>query len=169
LADIFASEAAKWLAVRETVEGQQSPSSCSLLEGRIVFSAKNIPKGAKPDLTLLSHILRSNEPLPPFAREWLADLFDPDAASEFQVKNLARRRRGAKPVGMSNNWDAAQYALQRMEVGDLADDPNAQDVRADKWEAAIAKAAMNFRISKSAVEAAVKSYREAKSVHDLIK
>ncbi|WP_150293096.1 hypothetical protein [Sphingobium estronivorans] len=168
MADPLGNEAWKWRAVRETVEGQQSPSSCALTDGRVIFSARPIPKGAQPNLKFLSQILRSDEPLPPVAREWLADLFDPDAESDYQIKTLARRRRGAKQVGISNNWDAARYALERMDCGDQADDPQARDDRADTWEVAIMVAAEKFRISESAVEAAVKSYREAKEIHDQI-
>jgi hypothetical protein len=94
LADLFASEARKWCAVRETVEGRQSPSSCALSDGRIVFSGRPIPKSAKPNLKLLSEILRSVEPLPPVAREWLASLFDPDSDSDYHVETLIRRPKG---------------------------------------------------------------------------
>ncbi len=168
MADMLGSEARKWRAVAEAVQGDQSPSSCVIQDGRIVFSARPIPKSAKPNLKLLSEILRSNEPLPRVAREWLADLFDPDAVSDYQVKTLARRRSGAKPVGLSNNWDAAKYALLRMDCGDQADDPQASDGRGDTWEVAVESAAKKFRISETAVEDAVKSYREAKEIHDRI-
>lgn len=165
---MFGSDITKWHAVAATVQGDQSPSSCVILHGRIVWSARPITKDAKPNLKLLSEILRSDEPLPKVAREWLADLFDPDSVSAYQVKKLSRRRRGAKPAGLSNNWDAAEYAVMRMDCGDQADDPNASDGRGDSWEVAVELAAKRFCISETAVEDAVKSYREAKAVHDQI-
>lgn len=168
MVDVFGSGFAKWRAVAATVQGDQSPSSCVMLDGRIVFSARPITKDAKPNLKLLSDILRSDEPLPKVAREWLANLFDPDAVSDYQVKKIARRRRGAKPAGLSNNWDAAQYALMRMDCGDQADDPKASDGRGDSWEVAVELAAKRFCISETAVQDAVKSYREAKAIHDQI-
>lgn len=168
MADMLESEFAKWRAVAATVQGDQSSSSCVMLDGRIVWSARPIPKDAKPNLKLLSEILRSDEPLPRVGREWLANLFDPDAVSDYQIKKINRRRRGGKPAGPSNNWDAAEYALMRMDCGDQADDPKASDGRGDSWEVAVELAAARFCISETAVEDAVKSYREAKAVHDQI-
>lgn len=165
MADVLVSDASKWDAVRKTVEGQQSLSSCAVVDGRVCFSGRAIPKGAKQNLKLLSQILRSDEPLPPVAREWLADLFDRDSGSDFYIKALTGRR-GPKRVDISNNWRAGQYALLRMECGDQADDPEASDTRGDKWETAMELAAHKFGISKSAVEAAVKSYRDAREIHD---
>lgn len=169
MADPIASDRRKWGLVQQTVQGDQSNASCIFDSGRIVFSAAPIGKGAKPNLKLLSQILRSDEPLPRIAREWLADLFDPDASSDHQIKRLERRRKGAPPAGDTNNWPAAQYALLRMDCGDQADDPRARNGKGDKWEVAVEVAAKRFRISESAVEAAMKSFRAAKDVHDRIR
>jgi len=151
----------KWDLVRATVQGDQSPASCSILDGRIVFSAEPIAKGAKPNLILLSQILRSGEPLPAIAREWLADLFDPAAKSEYQIKTIGRRKRGAKPVGLTNNWDAAQHALELMRWGETDADLSARGERREKWAIAVQSSADEFGITETAVEDAIKSYRDA--------
>lgn len=158
---MFGSEAGKWRAVRETVEGRQSSSSCVLKDGRVIWSGRRIPKSAKPNLKFLSEILRSDEPLPPVAREWLASLFDPDSDSEYRVETLIRRPVGAKPAGRSHNWDAATYALELMRWGE---DRRALKARGEKWETwkrAIFLTATKFNLTKSAVERAIKSYRDA--------
>lgn len=122
----------------------------------------------RKNLKLLSQILRSHEPLPPIAREWLADLFDPDADSEFRITALSRRSRGPGRTGHCHNWDAAQYAEQRMEMGARADNPNASDARPDKFSDAVDAAAEKYRISPSAVKTAIKARREAQRAHDAI-
>jgi hypothetical protein len=168
MADPLFSDKTKWSLVRDTVEGRQSTASCSVTDGRICFHAAPIAKRAEPNLRLLSAILRSDEPLPPIAREWLADLFDPRADSEFRVKELVRRSRGPGRVSDCHNWDAADYAELRMELGDRADDPQARDPRPDKYVDAVNAAAQKFRIKPSAVKAAIRSQRAAQRAHDAI-
>lgn len=161
MAELFASDVRKWAAVAQTVQGQQSPSSCVLSGGRIVFSARPVPKSAKPNLKLLCQILRSEEPLPPVAREWLADLFDADSDSEYHVEALIRRPVGAKPAGLTHNWDAARFALELMRWGEDRRELRAGGVRWETWAQAVRLAATKFNITKSAVERAIKSYRDS--------
>lgn len=161
MANLFGSEAGKWRAVRETVEGQQSPSSCVLIDGRIVFSARRIPKSAKPNLKFLSEILRSKEPLPPIARAWLADLFDPDSDSDYHVETLIRRPVGAKPAGLTHNWEAARYALELMRWGENRRELKARGETWETWKRAVFLTKTKFNITKSTVERAIKSYRDA--------
>lgn len=161
MADMFGSEAGKWRAVRDTVEGRQSPSSCVLIDGRIVFSARRIPKSAKPNLKFLSEILRSKEPLPPVAREWLASLFDPDSDSDYRVETLTRRPAGAKPAGRTHNWDAAIYALELMRWGENRRELKARGEKWETWKRAIFLTKTKFNLTKPAVERAIKSYRDA--------
>lgn len=161
LADLFVNDGKKWKAVAETVQGQQSPSSCALSEGRIIFSARPVPKSAKPNLKLLSQILRSSEPLPPVAREWLADLFDPDSDSDYRVETLVRRPQGAKPIGPTHNWEAARYALDLMRSGEDRRELRARGETWEKWKQAVSLTANKFNLTKSTVERAIKSWREA--------
>lgn len=168
LAELFVTDDRKWEFVRDTVEGRQSPASCSVQDGKIVFNAAPVGKRAEPNLKLLSQILRSDEPLPAVARKWLADLFDPDADSEFRVKELSRRARGPGRTSVCHNWDAAAYAEARMELGDRADDPQARDPRPDKYADAVNAAARKFNIQPSAVKAAIKARRSAQAAHDAI-
>jgi hypothetical protein len=167
LAELFITEARKWEFVRDAVEGRQSIASCSVSNDGIVFDANPVAKRATPNLKLLSQILRSDEPLPAIAREWLADLFDPDAGSEFRVKALSRRARGPGRTSHCHNWDAAAYTERRMAEGARADDPEAS-ARPDKYEDAVQAAAKKFRIAPSAVKAAIKARRLAQKAHDEI-
>jgi len=161
LADLFVNESKKWKAVAETVQGQQSSSSCALSDGRIVFSARPVSKSAKPNLKLLSQILRSDEPLPPVARKWLADLFDPDSDSDYHVETLVRRSQGAKPAGPTHNWEAARHAHDLMRWGEDKRELKAQGETWEKWNRAVFLTATEFNTTKSTVERAIKSYREA--------
>jgi hypothetical protein len=167
LAKLLTTEARKWEFVRDAVEGRQSTASCSVREGRIVFDATPVAKRAKSNLKLLSQILRSDESLPAIAREWLADLFDPDAASEFRVKALSRRARGPGLTGHCHDWDAAAYAERRMQEGARADNP-AASARPDKYADAVEEAAKKFRIAPSAVRLAMRKRRLAQKAHDEI-
>lgn len=160
MAELFITEALKWEFVRDAVEGRQSTASCSVRNDRLVFDAVPVAKRAKPNLKLLSQILRSDEPLPMIAREWLADLFDPDSGSEFRVKEISRRARGPGRTSHCHDWDAAAYAERRMEEGARADDP-AASARPDKYVDAVDAAAKKFRIAPSAVKAALKARRSA--------
>jgi hypothetical protein len=160
LSKLLTTDAQKWDLVRDAVEGRQSTASCSVRNGRVVFDAAPVAKRAAPDLKLLSQILRSNEPLPSIAREWLADLFDPDGNSERRVKALSYRARGPARMGHCHDWDAAAYAERRMEEGARADDPQASP-RPDKYDDAVEAAATKYRIAPSAVKAALKTRRLA--------
>ena len=167
MAELLITEALKWEFVRDAVEGRQSTASCSVSNDRIVFDAAPVAKRAKPNLKLLSQILRSEEPLPVIAREWLADLFDPDAGSEFRVTALSRRARGPGRTSHCHNWDAAAYAERRMAEGARADDPEAS-ARPDKYEGAVEAGAQKYKISPSAVKAAIKARRLGQKAHDEI-
>jgi hypothetical protein len=158
---MFANEDKKWEAVAETVQGQQSPISCEVFEGRIVFSARPVPKSAKPNLKLLSQILRSSEPFPSVARKWLADLFDPDSDSDYHVETLVRRPQGAKPAGPTHNWEAARYALDLMRWDEDRRELKARGETWEKWKQAVSLTAAKLNITKSTVERAIKSYRDA--------
>lgn len=168
MAKLFATVARKWEFVRDVVEGRQSTASCSVKDGKIVFCATPVKKRAEPNLKLLSEIIRSNEPLPAGARQWIADLLDPDADSEFCVKRLLRRARGPGRTGNCHNWDAAEYAELRIKLGERADNPLAKDARPDKSGEAVKTAAEKFGISESAVKAALKKRRAAQASHDEI-
>lgn len=161
MADPLGTEGAKWQAVRETVEGLQSSRSCVLIDGQVVYSARPIPKSAKPNLKLLSEILRSNEPLPRIARAWLADLFDPDSDSDYYVETLVRRSVGAKPAGLTHNWEPAHYALELMRWGEDRRELKARGEKWETWKRAVFLTTQEFNITKSAVERAIKSYRDA--------
>lgn len=167
MAELFITEAQKWEFVRDAVEGRQSTASCSVRNSGIVFDRAPVAKRTTPNLKLLSQILRSEEPLPEIAREWLADLFDPDGVSEFRVKALSRRARGPGRTSHCHDWDAAAYAERRIEEGARADDPGASS-RPDKYEDAVEAAAAKYKIAPSAVKAAIRARRLGQKAHDEI-
>jgi hypothetical protein len=161
LANMFASVSQKWAAIEKTAQGEQSPTSCVLSKRRVIFSARPIPKSAKPNLKFLSEVLRSKEPLPPIARAWLADLFDPDSVSDYHVETLVRRSVGAKAAGRTHNWDAASYALELMRWGENRRELKARGETWETWKRAVFLTKTEFNITRSAVERAIKSYRDA--------
>ncbi len=162
---ILQSDEAKWRMVMEAVYGTEAPASCAVVGGEITFSAQPRPYSAKPDLKLLSEVLRSPLPLSTFAREWLADLFDPHGQSDYWVKTFARRDGKKKPVGISHNWDAAHYAAMLMLFGDRYDDPGARDSKGDDKYFAIEKAAKKFGLSETAVATALDNWLNAQREH----
>jgi hypothetical protein len=98
--------------------------------------------------------------LPVVACEWLASLFDPDSDSEYRVETLIRRPPGAKPAGLTHNWDAAIYALELMRSGEDRRELKARGEKWEKWERAVSLTQTKFKLSASAVERAIKSYRD---------
>ncbi len=144
-----------WDLFKNTVEGRAYPASCAWENGSPVFCAYPIKKGSEPNLLLLSEMLRSQIPIPNEIRNWLADMLDPNADSDFQFKKLSKRRRGAKVAGPTANWEAAEFVLRRMENNDTR-------------QQAIGKALGKFGIQRSALEEALKSLKEAHAAHDAI-
>jgi hypothetical protein len=162
MVETLQSDEAKWNLVIEAVYGAEAPASCSIVEGKITFSASPRPYSAKPNMRFLSEVLRSDEPIPAIAREWLANLFDPDGVSDY-----FRRRDGKKkPVDISHNWAAGRYAAMRMLFGDRYDNPDAPDARSDDKWCAIENAAKKFGLSDTAVAAALESLLNAQRVHE---
>ena len=166
MAEIVQSDRAKWELVIEAVYGAEAIASCNVLGGQIVWSAESRPYSAKPNLCFLSEVLRSDEPIPPVARKWIANLFDPDGDSEYYVKELKRRDGKKKPVGISHNWDAGRYAAMLMLFGDRYNDPKARDSKGDDKTNAIRYAADRFGISDTAAATALESWLNAEKVHD---
>jgi hypothetical protein len=135
-----------WKLFWITVEGRQHSQSCALKDGNLQPSEIPILKGAQPDLKLLAEFLRSDIPLPQSERNWLADLMDKDATSDFQFKKLSKRAAG-RPVGgqekkiaMARYFNDLQHALTR--------------------KRALHKTAMKFRVSPATIERALKSTKD---------
>lgn len=166
MVEILHSDKAKWDLVAEAVYCAEAPASCKIIGGRITFSAEPRPYAPGTNLSFLSEVLRSDEPLPPIAREWMAELFDPNGKSEYFVKKFARRDGKKKPVGISHNWDAGRYAAMRMLFGDRYDDPDARDSRGDDKTRAIQFAAEKFGISDTAAATALESWLAAERILD---
>lgn len=154
---ILPSDKAKWDMVVDAVYAAEAPASCKIVKGRITFSAEPRPYAPGTNPSFLSEVLRSDEPVPPIARAWLANLFDPNGDSEYFVRELRRRDGKKKPVGISHNWDAGQYAAMRMLFGDRHDDENARDSKGDDKTRAIQYAAEKFGISETAAATALKN------------
>lgn len=132
-----------WDLFCTTVEGRQSGFSCELKDGVPAFMAKSIPKGSKPNFDLLVRYLRGNTPMNDYVRNWLADLFDRDATSTFQIKKLVRRSGAGAPANDAfANADAAQYVLDSVDAG-------------QSHKNAVADARKKFGISRSALLKAV--------------
>ena len=168
MAAILQSEGQKWNLLLTTVLGIESPCRCQFVNGELIFSGQPICKGSPQDLSIFSEIIRSDLHLTTYFREKIADLFDPNAESDFKIEKLSRRD-GKNPLdSISHDWDAAAYAEARMERGDQADDPSARDSRGDTRDMAVRAAARKYGIATGRVEAAIKSLREAILVHDEI-
>lgn len=157
----FPTDAMKWNLVAEAVFGVESQASCVFSNGDVVFSGRPRPASAKQDLKLLAQILRSDMPLPPVARQWLADLFDPEGKTDFWVEALAPRNKYQQRTTIAHDWDAADNAESRMERGD-------EHGRRVKWITATNDAAKECSVSRARVERAIHSKRAAKKINDEI-
>lgn len=141
-----------WDLFKATVEGRESPASSVLHDGRPIYCAHGIPQGSPPNLQILAEFLRSETQIPSGIRSWLADMMDRDANSEFQFKKLSKRKRGAKARGSTANWEAARYVQALLSENETR-------------KRAIGSAEEKFGIKRSAIEAALKSLREADEEH----
>lgn len=137
-----------WGLFRATVEGRPSQVSSQINDGVPGFSPHPIPKNAKPNLKMLAKMLREREVIPQEIRDWLADMMDEDADSEFQFKKLSRRKRGRRGHGPSANMDAAKFIMRLMDEGK----PRKQVL----WEAE-----KKFNLKPSELAAAVRYRKEA--------
>jgi hypothetical protein len=158
----FPTDAMKWNLVAEAVFGIELQASCNFTNGDVVFSRLSRPATAKQDLQLLARILRSDMPLPPVAREWLADLFDPNGQTDFWVEALSPRNKHQQRTAIAHDWDAADNAESRMERGK---EPGSRRV---KWSTATEDAATECGVSRARVERAIRRKRAAKKIHDEI-
>ena len=105
---------------------------CEFINGMPSRCSGSIPYGAEPRLDLLVDLFRSDTPIPKEIRDWLADLLDPNAASDFQFKELLRRKQGKpeKPqIGMLRN-SSKSYAKRVSSVRKLC----TKRVNASDWE-----------------------------------
>jgi hypothetical protein len=143
-----------WDLLPDTVEGRVRPASFALVDGKPGFSAQAIPRKAPPNLRLLADVLRSENQLPSKIRKWLADLLDPDASTERQLK-LSKRKRGAKTKSISKNWDVAEFVEELLHKGATR-------------QRAIGAAMDKYRLSKSSIEAALSSLKKAREIHSRI-
>ncbi|MDP3659223.1 hypothetical protein [Phenylobacterium sp.] len=99
------------LMVRATVEGQQSAASVSLIEGRPVYTAAPIPKGAPPNMALLAELLRGRHPISADMRHWLAALCDPDGNSEMKL-GMTKRRNGRPRESAMEHFEAVRQFME---------------------------------------------------------
>lgn len=158
--------------LQKRVQGSYSQWSIRLEGGAPQLSLEGIPPHAQPDLTFFAEYLRSERPLTPDIRNWIADIMDPASGSEYQFKKLSLRKpSGRKKIGTSSHWDAAEYALEiwiGSEVNEQMEFDGIPDGMVKRKHQAVTKAAAKFLISQKAVEAAITDYRRAKQEHDRI-
>jgi hypothetical protein len=141
-----------WDVFRDTVEGRESVVACHFSDGQPYYSLESIPQNANPDLSLLVDLFRSDTLIPREIRDWLADLFDPNATTDFPFKELARRKPGKPEKALSRNWDAAAFFDALCEEG-------------IHRKAAIAQTMAKFALAKTVLEEAIRSYRVASEEH----
>ena len=98
-----------WDLFRDAVEGRPSYGTFELINGEPYFSEGCVPRGAKPNLVLLVELFRSETLLPREIRDWLADLFDPNATSDFHFKELSRRKPGKLKKSETQDLGAAIF------------------------------------------------------------
>lgn len=106
-----------WDGFFAAIEGRESIVSAPMADDKPAWGAEAIRMGAKQNFSLLIEVLRGDAPLAPEVRNWLADLFDEQSDSEFQIKGLARRRRG-KPEGVpGQHFEAVRRFRALIEKG----------------------------------------------------
>ncbi len=119
-----------------------------MIDGKLQRSFDGVPKGAQPNLRLLSDFLRGDQPIPNEIRIWLADLFDPSANTSVQVKTLLKRKPGRQTI---DHFEAVHYFNSHSNV---PEGPTRQQLLAITQE----KFGIN---STSTLEAALANYKDA--------
>lgn len=77
-----------------TVQGDNSPESCVVVNGVLERSPKAIARATKPNLAILEQLLRSTRPLPEQIETWMIELFNQQSNSTYRVKEILRRKAG---------------------------------------------------------------------------
>ena len=143
-----------WGTFKDQVEGRPGPTSCVFRDGELQYCSEDIPDSAKPDLKLLADVLRSTIQLPDDIRQWLADLFDPEAGSRFQFRKLEKRQGGAGPDPIID-FELAHYVEDQTRLG-------------VPRKNTIADAAEGFGVSNSTIEGRLATYKKALEENDRI-
>ena len=138
------------VAFQHTVEGR--PSHVRLLiENNIPILDYGNPivknSGANPELIL--QVLRCDIPLPKTFRNWIADLLDPNADSNFCYKNFSRRHAGQHPKWKLWDIEAALFVEER--------------IKTDGYDSAITSAAEKFKIGRTKVKNAYSILKKARA------
>ncbi len=103
-----------WNTFIAQVEGSRSnPSRVALIREKLVWAGIELSdkKLRNPDLQLLADLLRSKRKLPQKVRNWLADLMDPNASSEFKKIKLSKSKRGPNRKILSGFSKESREAL----------------------------------------------------------
>lgn len=146
-----------WDGFFAAIEGRPSAFSGSIVDGQPDWAVGASPKAEQQNLKLLVDLLRSSSPLAPEVRGWLADLFDEQAESEFQVKALVRRRRGKPAAVPGQHIEAVRRFRNLLEKG--------VDRKTALWEAGKEnKSDKEPKISRSTMEKAIADIVEAERI-----
>lgn len=134
------------MMVRDTVEGQQSPASVSLIKGKPVYTAVPIPKGAPPNMALLADLLRGRHPISAEMRDWLASLCDPDGNSDMKL-SMTKRRNGRRRESAMEHYEAVRHFIENQS--------------AHGFEYAVARGKADHGLSRTTLLKAVRKLRPA--------
>lgn len=149
-----------WSIFKHQVEGRPGPMSCVFRDGELQYCSDDIPKGAKPDLKLLADVLRSKIQLPDYIRQWLADLFDPEAGSRFQFRKLEKRKGGAGPAP-TIDFEVVNFIHEEISRRLSGRKPGSERRNVAARKNAIADAVIRFGISIATIEKCLAVYEAA--------
>ncbi|MFZ4542082.1 MAG: hypothetical protein ACOYNL_09860 [Rickettsiales bacterium] len=135
---------------RDTVEGRPSEFRLKIEDETLVWDSE-IPITANSGTSehLIPQLLRSDFPLTKTFRNWIADLLDPNADTNFCYKDFSRRHSGRRP-----KWD-----LWEVEAGLYVE----ERVKNDGYESAILAAMEEFGLKRTVVKNAYAKVKKARA------
>ena len=134
---------------RDTVEGRPSEFRLRIEKNTLILDCE-IPITAESGTSehLILQLLRSEIPLTKIFRNWIADLLDPNADTNFCYKDFSRRHSGRRP-----KWD-----LWEVEAGLYVE----ERVKQDGYESAIQAAMQEFNLKRTVVKNAYAKVKKAR-------
>lgn len=106
-----------WDGFFASIEGRQSTFSAPMSDGKPAFGLERVEAGETQNFEILVELLRGGAPLPREVRSWLADIFDKNSKSEFQIKALSRRHRGKPAAEPGQHFEAVRHFRDLVDSG----------------------------------------------------
>lgn len=135
---------------KDAVEALEGRFAFCIEEGRPKFSCQLIPQNSPPNMQILIDYLRSDLPLSPDLRNWLADMLDANVDSQL---NLAIKRVSGRPRAA-----ATRYYDRVCEVEDLIENGMAR-------KQAIGIVSGKNNLPPDTLKKAMKSMEDARTAH----